>query len=134
MKITNDVGFPSDRFGICVVCNRPFPEGAMIATAPEKFWKTSRNGVTVRFGHLKCVKDARSSDSPLMRQRRDEGPKPERIACEACGYLAATVDLVIRSTGKVHISICGQCAIMAVQDDQPNLDRHQRAFGPTEWM
>ena len=127
-----DEGFLSDRFGICVICSTPFEQGDRIATAPAKYFRTSRTGSTIRLGHLSpCVLNARKDGPPDAppAEARPSVARPESVPCDACGNFYATVDLVLRRTGQTYRSVCPQCAVHALVDDTPNLDDHARELG-----
>jgi hypothetical protein len=130
MVTPTDEGFPSNRFGICVICGSPFEQGDRIATAPAAYFKVSRTGATIRLGHLSCVLDARKDcpDAPPA-EARPSVARPESVPCDVCHTFHATVDVVIRRTGRVHVSLCGQCAMTGVQGDWDRLDEHAKAFG-----
>ena len=136
MVTPTDEGFPSNRFGICVVCGSPFEQGDRIATAPAAYFKVSRTGSTIRLGHLSCVLDARK-DGPDVAPAPDARPaearpsvtRPDSVPCDVCHTFHATVDVMIRSTGRVHVSLCGQCAMTGVQGDYDRLEEHAKAFG-----
>jgi hypothetical protein len=129
-----DEGFLSDRFGICVICSTPFEQGDRIATAPAAYFKTSRTGSTIRLGHLACALDARKEGPPTDARPAEARPSVARsdtVPCDACGHFVATVDLVLRSSGKVHASVCPQCALAAMQqgDYYHTIEEHASAFG-----
>jgi hypothetical protein len=54
-----DPGFPSDRDGVCVVCDRPYARRDLIAQATPEYWRPKPSGGTIRMAHVACANRSR---------------------------------------------------------------------------
>jgi hypothetical protein len=60
-----DRGFESKYDGPCVICMANCEPGSKIAAAPRVCHRRNRRGSLLRFGHLRCVLNARENPAAV---------------------------------------------------------------------
>jgi hypothetical protein len=60
-----DHGSESKYDGVCVICLINYEPGSKIATAPRIYHRRNKRGSLLRFGHLRCVLNAREHSAAV---------------------------------------------------------------------